>query len=138
MSSVLSIADYVVIVIMLMLSASVGLYFRFTGGRQKTTREFLMGDKSMGIIPVSFSVMATSYSAVTILGIPAETYKYGMQRIMTDVGYPIGLLLASYLIVPVYFEMEVSTIYQVIFFYCILHGFAAKPQFFPLLRESNK
>lgn len=117
MAAVLGVADYVVIAIMLLVSASVGLYFRFTGGRQKTIREFLMGDKSMGIIPVSFSVMATSYSAVTILGIPSETYLYGMQRVMADIGYPIGLLLASYFIVPVYFDTEVTTIYQVTFFF---------------------
>lgn len=113
MADVLNVFDYIAIGIVLLLSASFGLYFRFTGGRQKTTREFLMGDRSMGIIPVSFSLMATSYSAVTILGIPAETYLYGLQRIVADLGYPIGLLLASYLIVPVYFDTEVTTIYQV-------------------------
>lgn len=120
MADVLNVFDYIAIGLVLLLSASFGLYFRFTGGRQKTTREFLMGDRSMGIIPVSFSLMATSYSAVTILGIPAETYLYGLQRIMADLGYPIGLLIASYLIVPVYFDTEVTTIYQVYLFNAVI------------------
>lgn len=30
--------DYVVLVIMLMISAGIGLYYRFTGGKQKTTK----------------------------------------------------------------------------------------------------
>lgn len=33
----LQVWDYVVIVLMLMISSSIGLYYRFTGGRQKTS-----------------------------------------------------------------------------------------------------
>lgn len=34
----LSIVDYVVIITMLLISASIGIYFRLSGGRQKTTK----------------------------------------------------------------------------------------------------
>lgn len=37
MASTFSVWDYVVLVIMLMISAGIGLYYRFTGGKQKTT-----------------------------------------------------------------------------------------------------
>jgi len=30
--------DYVVLAVMLIISASIGVYYRFTGGRQKTTQ----------------------------------------------------------------------------------------------------
>jgi hypothetical protein len=30
--------DYVVLVLMLLISASIGMYYRFTGGKQKTTQ----------------------------------------------------------------------------------------------------
>lgn len=32
----LSAWDYVIVVIMMVISASIGIYYRFTGGRQKT------------------------------------------------------------------------------------------------------
>jgi hypothetical protein len=37
-SETFSIWDYVVLVVMLLISASIGVYYRFTGGRQKTTQ----------------------------------------------------------------------------------------------------
>lgn len=33
-----SIWDYVVLIVMLVISAAIGLYYRFTGGKQKTTK----------------------------------------------------------------------------------------------------
>lgn len=35
---VLGIVDYIVFGIMLIISASIGIYYRFTGGKQKTTQ----------------------------------------------------------------------------------------------------
>lgn len=37
MASTFSVWDYVVLIIMLIISAGIGLYYRFTGGKQKTT-----------------------------------------------------------------------------------------------------
>lgn len=34
----LSTVDYIVIITMLLISASIGIYFRLSGGRQKTTK----------------------------------------------------------------------------------------------------
>lgn len=36
-----SVWDYIILVVMLMISASIGLYYRFTGGKQKTTKVFI-------------------------------------------------------------------------------------------------
>lgn len=36
-----SIWDYLVLVVMLIISAGIGLYYRFTGGKQKTTKVFI-------------------------------------------------------------------------------------------------
>ncbi|XP_035205853.1 putative sodium-dependent multivitamin transporter [Stegodyphus dumicola] len=112
MSGLLGVTDYVVISLMLAVSASVGLFFRFTGGRQKTTHEFLMAGKNMSIWPVAFSLMATYMSAISVLGLPAETYMYGTQFVMWMIGMPFGGLVAAYGFLPVFFDMEVSTAYE--------------------------
>ncbi|GIY62583.1 putative sodium-dependent multivitamin transporter [Caerostris darwini] len=97
---------------MLSVSAMVGLYFRFTGGRQKTTNEFLMAGRNMHIGPVAFSLMATYMSAISVLGMPAETYMYGTQFVMWMIGMPLGGLVAAYGFLPVFFDMNVSTAYE--------------------------
>ncbi|XP_055946611.1 putative sodium-dependent multivitamin transporter [Argiope bruennichi] len=112
MANWLGIFDYVVIAIMLSVSALIGVYFRFSGGRQKTTDEFLMGSRAMGIGPVAFSVMATCLSSVSVLGIPAETYLYGTEILLSIVGIPIGGFIAVYGFLPVFYDMKVATSYE--------------------------
>lgn len=113
MATVLGIVDYVVIGIVMSISASVGIYFRFTGGKQKTTLEFLMADKNMSILPVSFSILATAMSAISILGIPVETYFYGAQKLMREFSNPIAVIIIAYCVLPVYFEINANSVYEV-------------------------
>ncbi|GBM77522.1 Putative sodium-dependent multivitamin transporter [Araneus ventricosus] len=108
----LGIVDYIVIAITLAISTLIGLYFRFSGGRQKTTNEFLMGNQNVHIVPVAVSVIATSLSSVSVLGVPAEMYLYGTQYVITGLGIPLGGLLAAYGFLPVFYEMQVSTAYE--------------------------
>ena len=60
--------DYVVFTTVLMISAAIGLYHACTGGRQKSTQEFLMANRSMSALPVALSVLASFFSASTLLG----------------------------------------------------------------------
>jgi hypothetical protein len=46
-----------------------GLYYRFSGDRQRTTKEYLMADGQMSVLPVAFSLMASFMSAITLLGV---------------------------------------------------------------------
>ncbi|KAG8191760.1 hypothetical protein JTE90_008823 [Oedothorax gibbosus] len=110
--SYLGAADYAVVGCMLCASAAIGLYFRMSGGRQKTTQEFLMGGRAMGVFPVAFSLMATYMSAISVLGMPAETYNYGTQYLMWLLGAPVGALIAAKVFLPVFYEMNVSTAYE--------------------------
>lgn len=51
--------DYVVFAGMLVLSALIGVYFAFFAKiKQNTTSQYLMGGKTMGIFPVSMSLIA--------------------------------------------------------------------------------
>ena len=51
--------DYAIFAVMLVVSAIVGVYFGyFAEKKQNTTSEYLMGGKTMGIFPVSMSLIA--------------------------------------------------------------------------------
>lgn len=53
------VVDYLVFGAMLVLSALIGVYFAFFAKiRQNTTTQYLMGGKTMGIFPVSMSLIA--------------------------------------------------------------------------------
>lgn len=51
--------DYIVFAAMLLISAWIGVYFAFFARvKQNTTSEYLMGSKTMGIFPISMSLIA--------------------------------------------------------------------------------
>lgn len=50
--------DYLILAIVLVASAAVGFYYAFTGGKQKTTKEYLFADQNTHWLPISCSLLA--------------------------------------------------------------------------------
>lgn len=50
--------DYIVFVLMLCVSAGIGVYFGFFSKSKNTTEEYLMGSKKMKTIPIAISLVA--------------------------------------------------------------------------------
>ncbi|GFY77204.1 sodium-coupled monocarboxylate transporter 2, partial [Trichonephila inaurata madagascariensis] len=96
----------------LVISTAIGLRFRSKNKKGETSREYLLAGKDMSIFPVIMSITVTMLSGVTILGHPAETYRYGIQLLIICVGIPIGTIITSYVFLPVYFQCDVSTSYE--------------------------
>src|SRR5277367_6608090 len=74
LSKYFGIVDIVVFVASLLASGAIGMYHAFAGAGQKTTRDYLHGGKNIGWFPVALSVLATTISANTMLGTPADVY----------------------------------------------------------------
>lgn len=51
--------EYLVFGIMLGISAIIGLYYGCVGKKLKTTKDFLMGGKNLGVFPVASSLIAS-------------------------------------------------------------------------------
>ncbi|KAJ6225066.1 hypothetical protein RDWZM_003611 [Blomia tropicalis] len=105
----LGIADYAIFVLMLLISVSIGIYYKMTGGRQRTTAEYLLADGSMGIFPVAFSLMASFMSAITLLGVSAEIYTYGSQFMYLEMRFnrPVRIVASSVFMVQMIFYMSI-------------------------------
>ncbi|XP_037935642.1 putative sodium-dependent multivitamin transporter [Teleopsis dalmanni] len=104
--------DYTILAFVLILSASIGIYYRLTGGKQKTTKEFLLADRSMPITPVAFSLMASFMSAITILGVSMENYQYGTMFVVINISYVLSTPFAAYLILPVFYRLKTASVYE--------------------------
>ena len=50
--------DYVVLFLILAFSAAIGVYYACTGGKQKSTKEYLLADGNMHWFPVACSLLA--------------------------------------------------------------------------------
>ncbi|KFZ50459.1 Sodium-coupled monocarboxylate transporter 1, partial [Antrostomus carolinensis] len=84
--------DYVVFAAMLLVSAVIGIYYAFAGGGQKTSKDFLMGGRSMSALPVSLSLTASFMSAVTVLG--------------------LVVLCSAEIFLPVFYKLGITSTYE--------------------------
>lgn len=105
--------DYIVLLITLIVSAGIGVYYRFTGGRQQTNKEYFLADGGVSIIPVSFSLVASFMSAISLMGLSTEMYTFGTLFIVINIAYIYGTFVAAYLYLPVFFRLHATSAYEV-------------------------
>ena len=103
--------EYAIFILMLSISAGIGVFFCVKG--QKSNADFLMGGKSMSVLPMTMSLVASFMSAITLLGTPAEMYVNGTQYIALVLAYPFVMGSAAHLYLPVFYKLGVSTSYEV-------------------------
>lgn len=51
-------SDYTIFCSMLVVSALIGIYYGCFGSKQKSTKDYLHGGKSMSVIPIAISLVA--------------------------------------------------------------------------------
>ena len=58
---------------------------------------------------VSFSLMASFMSAITLLGVTAENYVNGTQFVVINLSYILGTPIAAHLFLPVFYKLKDCT-----------------------------
>ena len=103
------IADYVVFSVMLLISALIGVWYGCgPGGKQKTTEEYLLADRSMPIWPVAISLLVSYLSAITLLGVPSEIYTYGGQYYVLILSYFLICSVVAIIFVPMFRRINLT------------------------------
>jgi len=105
--------DYVIFGLVLMVSLSIGFYHAFTGGKQRTTKEYLLANRQLKTVPVTLSILVSFVSGIIVLGTPAEMYTRGTQLFMRTVGYSLACVVSSLLFVPLFFNLKVTSSFEV-------------------------
>ncbi|XP_071835571.1 sodium-coupled monocarboxylate transporter 1-like isoform X2 [Apostichopus japonicus] len=104
--------DYIVFIMLLAVSAGIGVYHACTGGKQSTTKEFLLADRNMNALPVAMSLVASFISAITYLGTPVENYLHGSMFWLFGFAYIVVGILTIRLFMPVFFNMNITSAYE--------------------------
>lgn len=76
-------------------------------------QEYFLADRNISIWPVSFSLMASFMSAVTLLGVSMENYQYGTLFVVINISYGLATPIAAYLYLPVFFKLQATSAYEV-------------------------
>ncbi|XP_036290845.1 sodium-dependent multivitamin transporter [Pipistrellus kuhlii] len=104
--------DYVVFILLLVLSLAIGLYHACHGWGRHTIDQLQMADRKMGCLPVALSLLATFQSAVAILGVPSEIYRFGTQYWFLGCSYFLGLLIPAHIFIPVFYRLHLTSAYE--------------------------
>ena len=106
-------ADITIFLASLSVSIGIGVYHAATGGKQRTTREYLMADHQLRTLPASLSMLVSFVSAILVLGTPAEMYTRGTQLLLKTVGYCVACFVSSLLFVPLFYSIKVNSSFEV-------------------------
>lgn len=106
-------ADYIVFAATIAISIGIGIYYALSGGKQRTTSEFLVGNRQMSVLPVAISLMVSFESSIMMLGVPAEIYMFGIQWFWGNVGFFIANLLSIKIMVPLIHPLPITSAYEV-------------------------
>src|SRR5688572_1448340 len=110
----LSWPDYLILVAFLVISVGIGVYHSATGGRQKTTSEFIMANRSLKVLPTAVSLLVSFQSAVTILGMTAEMYSYGSHFIiLMAISFTLAIILTMQVAIPWLYPLKLVSINEV-------------------------
>src|SRR5271154_4983091 len=88
-----------------------GLRFR---KRQRTMRDYFLADRNIPWWAISLSIVAAENSTLTIINIPGLAYDSNFTYLQWVMGYVIGRVIISFVLLPQYFRGELYTAYQLI------------------------
>jgi SSS family transporter len=103
--------DLIVIVFYL---AGVTLFgLRFSSG-QKTLKGYFLADNAVPWWAISLSIVAAETSTLTVISVPGLAYDKNFSFLQLVMGYLIGRVVVSFVLIPQYFRGELLTAYQLI------------------------
>ncbi|RMB89743.1 hypothetical protein DUI87_33758 [Hirundo rustica rustica] len=107
-----SLWDYGVFALMLLISTGIGLFHGLAKGGQKTSEDFFTGGRRMSALPVGLSLSASFMSAIQVLGVPAEAFRYGAKFLWMCLAQLINSALTAQLFLPVFYRLGLTSTYE--------------------------
>lgn len=103
--------DLAIVLAYLLAVTALGIYLR---RGQRDVRDYFLGGRTAPWWAISFSIVATETSTLTIIGTPAIAYGGNLTFLQLVFGYVIGRILIVLLLLPGYFRGEFFTAYALI------------------------
>jgi len=103
--------DLLIIAIYLAGITLFGLRFR---KRQRSLKDYFLADRNIPWWAIALSIVAAETSTLTIISIPGLAYDTNLQFLQVVLGYLVGRVIISFILLPHYFRGDLYTAYQLI------------------------
>lgn len=81
-------------------------------GKNSNNMSFFIGNKNSNWMLVAFGMIGTSLSGVTFVSVPGAVGKDSFHYLQITLGYLIGYLAIAYVLLPIYYKMNLTSIYN--------------------------
>jgi SSS family transporter len=88
-----------------------GLRFR---KKQRTLRDYFLADRNIPWWAIALSIVAAETSTLTIISIPGLAYDSNLTFLQVVLGYVVGRVIISFVLLPHYFRGDLFTAYELI------------------------
>jgi solute:Na+ symporter, SSS family len=103
--------DFAIIALYLAGITLFGLRFR---KKQRTLRDYFLAGRDIPWWAISLSIVAAETSTLTIISIPGLAYDTNFTFLQVVMGYAVGRIIISFLLLPHYFRGDLYTAYELI------------------------
>ncbi|MER3430740.1 MAG: transporter [Blastocatellia bacterium] len=85
-------------------------------GKQETTEDYFVGDRSVPWWAIAMSIVATETSTITFVSVPGIAFAKGgnFHFLQLVFGYMLGRIVISLIFIPMYFKGELQSVYQLL------------------------
>lgn len=96
----------------------IGLYFlillsiAYFTSRKATAFAYFLGNKASPWYIVAIGMIGDSLSGVTYISVPGKVYSSGLTYLQVVMGYFTGYFIIAYILLPLYYKMNLTSIYQ--------------------------
>lgn len=81
-------------------------------GKNSTNESFFIGNKSSNWMLVAFGMVGTSLSGVTFVSVPGAVARESFAYFQITLGYLIGYFVIAYVLLPLYYRLNLTSIYN--------------------------
>jgi SSS family solute:Na+ symporter len=103
--------DFTIIALYLIGITLFGLRFR---KRQRSLRDYFLAGRDIPWWAISLSIVAAETSTLTIISIPGLAYDTNLTFLQVVMGYVVGRVVISFVLLPHYFRGDLYTAYELI------------------------
>ncbi len=103
--------DFTIIALYLIGITLFGLRFR---KKQRTLRDYFLAGREIPWWAIALSIVAAETSTLTIISIPGLAYDTNLTFLQVVMGYVVGRIVISFVLLPHYFRGDLYTAYELI------------------------
>lgn len=101
---------FILVIVLLYFLLLLGIAFYTSRGANNET--FFIGQKKSNWLLVAYGMIGTSLSGVTFMSVPGEVNAKGFAYMQVVIGYFIGYLVVAFVLLPLYYRLNLTSIYS--------------------------